>query len=271
MVNDITPAPALQSSFKNIAARHKGDPDFMLSLARGIQVLLAFSERRAPLTVADIARKTSLDRAVVRRCIHTLQALGMVHCTDGRYVLQADVLRLGHAYFSSARFITAAQPLLDALSDAIHTNCALAALNGSDVVYLVRSQSRRLTQHSLGMGSRLPAHCTSLGRVLLAQLPPDQLAQYLASATLPPLTVHTVTDAAELVALLDITREQGYAVVDREVEMDLVGIAIPVRIASAGQLLSLSVTVSPRYTSASEMKARYLHAMQQTARELESL
>lgn len=121
------------------------------------------------------------------------------------------------------------------------------------------------------MDSRWPAHSTSLGRVLLAQLPPDQLAQYLESPTLPPLTVHTVTGAAEFSAILGVTRQQGCAVEDREVEMDLVGIAIPVRIASAGQLLSLSVTVRPRHTSASEMKARYLHAMQQTAQPLEAL
>jgi IclR family pca regulon transcriptional regulator len=271
MSSDNPSALPVQHDLQRIAGRYKGDPDFMLSLARGLQVLLAFSERKTPLSVSEIALKTALDRAVVRRCIYTLQALGMVHRNGNRYVLQTNVLSLGHAYFSSAQLITAAQPLLDALSDAIHTNCALAVLSGSDVVYLVRSQSRRLTQHSLGMGSRLPAHCTSLGRVLLAHLPTEELALYLDSLDLPPLTPFTVTDKRQLADLLEAAGREGYAVVDREVELDLVGIAIPVRLPGASPLLSLSVTVSPRYTAAAEMKTRYLRAMQDTARQLETL
>lgn len=271
MPSDILPDITHLRDFQQIAETHKGDPDFMLSLVRGMQVLLAFSERKTPLSISEIAIKTALDRAVVRRCVYTLETLGMVQRDGKRYVLEANVLSLGHAYFSSADLITRAQPLLDALGDAIHTNCALAILSGSDVVYLVRSQSRRLTQRSLGMGSRLPAHCTSLGRVLLAHLPPRELESYLEAALLPPLTSYTVTDEAELSDILAATRRQGYAVVDQEVELDLVGIAMPVRIPGFSQLMALSVTVSPRFTPASDMKARYLADMQATARQLEAL
>ena len=265
--SDISTIRALEQ----VTRERRGDPDFMLSLARGLHVLLAFSEHKKPASVADMARRTALDRAVVRRCIYTLECLGMVQRNGNAYELGTNVLSLGHAYFSSLDLVQHAQPLLDALSDTIHTNCALAMLNGSDVVYLVRSQSRRLMQRSLGMGSRLPAHCTSLGRILLAHLPPSELEDYFAHTQRPQATPHTVTDEATLRLVLEQTRADGFVVVNQEVEMNLVGIAIPVRIKSFPRQLSLSVTVSPRYTAAHEMKPRYLAAMQNAADQLSAL
>lgn len=258
-------------ALRQVEQEHRGDPDFMLSLARGLHVLLTFSDRRTPMSVSEVALKTSLDRAVVRRCIYTLEALGMVQRDGRRYTLEANVLSFGHAYFSSADVIQRAQPLLDALGDALHTNCALAMLDDSDVVYLVRSQSRRLTQRSLGMGSRLPAHCTSLGRVLLAHLPLQELEEYLRHDPLRQLTPYTVTSIHQLRDILSDIRRDGYAVVDQEVEMDLVGIAVPVQMKEFKRQLSLSVTVSPRYTPAKELKPRYLEHMQATARMLAAL
>ncbi|MDW5444906.1 IclR family transcriptional regulator C-terminal domain-containing protein [Polaromonas sp. SM01] len=253
---------------QHIAAAHKGDPDFMLSLARGMQVLLAFSERKTPASLSEIALKTSLDRAVVRRCVYTLGKLGLVGGVGKKYALNAEVLSLGHAYFSSADLITRAQPVLDQLSEKIHTNCSLAILNQGDVVYLVRSQSRRLMQRSLGMGSRLPAHCTSLGRVLLAHMPAKEFSIYLAATQFQPLTSFTVTDKRALRTILKNIRKDGFAIVNQEIEMDLVAIAIPVRMAGYNELMALSVTVNPRYTAAEDMKARYLEAMQQAATQL---
>ncbi len=249
----------------------KGDPDFMLSLARGMQVLLAFSERHAPLSVSDIAAKTALDRAVVRRCIFTLEQLGMVRGENRRYVLDADVLSLGHAFFSSSDLVHRAQPLMDALSDTVHTNAALAILNNHDVVYLVRSQSRRLTQRSLGMGSRLPAYCTSLGRVLLAGLSAADLDAYFRSTKRRPLTSYTVTDEKKLREILKAVRKEGFAAVNQEVELDLVGIAIPLSVPGFHQPLALSVTVNPRFTTVREMRDRYLAHMRDTAKRLEAL
>lgn len=256
---------------EQVAQQHKGDPDFMLSLARGMQVLLAFSEKKIPSSAADIARRTGLDRAVVRRCIYTLECLNLVRRDGGKFVLDANVLNLGHAYFSSIDLVQRAQPLLDELGDAVHTNCALAMLNWSDVVYLVRSQSRRLTQNSLGLGSRLPAHCTSLGRVLLAHLGQAELDAYLAQAPRPQITAHTVTDESALRGILAKVLEDGFVVVNQEVELDLVGIAVPVRIKGFASQLALSVTVSPRHTAPNEMKSRYLDRMQGIAERLGSL
>lgn len=259
------------NNMEQVARQHRGDPDFMHSLARGLQVLLAFSERKNPSSGAEIARRTGLDRAVVRRCIHTLECLDLVRRDGGKFLLDTNVLNLGHAYFSSLDLVQRTQPLLDELGEAVHTNCALAMLNWSDVVYLVRSQSRRLIQRSLGMGSRLPAHCTSLGRVLLAHLGETELDEYFAQAPRPQITQHTVTDEAALRGILAQVREDGFAVVNQELELDLVGIAVPVRIKGFAAQLALSVTVSPRYTEAHEMKARYLDRMQEVAVRLAAL
>ncbi len=259
------------NNMEQVAQKHRGDPDFMLSLARGLQVLLAFSERKSPSSGAEIARRTGLDRAVVRRCIHTLECVDLVRRDGTKYVLDASVLNLGHAYFSSIDLVQRAQPLLDELGDAVHTNCALAMLNWSDVVYLVRSQSRRLMQRSLGMGSRLPAHCTSLGRVLLAHLGATELDEYFVQVPRPRITPHTVTEEAALRDILTQVRKDGFAVVNQEVELDLVGIAVPVKMQGFAAQLALSVTVSPRYTAPHEMKPRYLDRMQEVAARLGGL
>lgn len=257
--------------FEEVAQQHRGNPDFMLSLARGLQVLLAFSERQNPSSISEIARRTALDRAVVRRCIYTLECMDLVRRDGTKYLLDVNVLNLGHAYFSSIELVQRAQPLLDTLGEAVHTNCALAMLHRSDVVYLVRSQSRRLTQRSLGMGSRLPAHCTSLGRVLLAHLNQAAMNEYFAQTSRPQFTAHTITDESTLRGALKIVRDAGYAVVNQEVELDLVGIAVPVRMRGFAAQLALSVTISPRYTPANEMKTRYLERMRETVAYLESL
>ncbi len=262
---------AALNNMEHVAQQHRGDPDFMLSLARGLQVLLAFSERKSPSSGAEIARRTGLDRAVVRRCIHTLECLDLVRREGGKFRLDANVLNLGHAYFSSIDLVQRAQPLLDELGDAVHTNCALAMLNWSDVVYLVRSQSRRLMQRSLGMGSRLPAHCTSLGRVLLAHLGATELDEYFAQAPRPRITQHTVTDEDTLRGILAKVREDGFAVVNQEVELDLVGIAVPGRIKGFAAQLALGVSGMPRYTAPHEMQSRYLDHMQEVAARLKAL
>src|SRR5437868_3958025 len=139
-----------------------GDPNFMLSLARGLTVLEAFSERKRPLTISQVAQRTGLSRASVRRCLYTLEQLGYVSQQGGQFALRPRVLHLGHAYFSSTSLVSLAQPILDTLSANLRETSALAILDDTDILYLVRSEVQRVLTHSLGMGSRLPAYCTSI-------------------------------------------------------------------------------------------------------------
>src|SRR5258708_6252641 len=147
-----------------------GDPDFMTSPARGLHVIRAFAGVDRRLTIADVSRATGLTRAVVRRCLYTLKELGYA-ATDGRmYFLQPRILNRGYAYLSTAPVPIAAQPVLEEMSEALGEASSVAVLDGGAVVYVGRAATKRIMSVTLGAGSRLPAYCTALGRVLLAHL-----------------------------------------------------------------------------------------------------
>ena len=154
---------------------HAGDPNFMASLARGLQVIRAFSEFRRNLTISQVSQATGIPRAAARRCLYTLKALGYVDEVDRRFTLRPQVLTLGHAYLSSTPLAVVAQPYLDDVSRRVQESCSAAILDGDDIVYICRSAEKRILSISLLVGTRLPAYCTALGQVLLAHLPAEQL------------------------------------------------------------------------------------------------
>ncbi|AOY95209.1 IclR family transcriptional regulator [Cupriavidus sp. USMAA2-4] len=242
-----------------------GDPNFMLSLARGLTVLEAFSERKRPLTISQVAQRTQLSRASVRRCLYTLEQLGYVSQQDGQFALRPRVLHLGHAYFSSTSLVSLAQPILDGLSTAIRETCALAILDDTDILYLVRSEVQRVLTFSLGMGSRLPAYCTSIGRLLLAHQPPAALEAFFARAELRPRTMQTKVARADLEASFVHAREQDFVLIDEELEPGLRAIAVPVRSVSGTVLAGISVSVRAEQVTEAEMVGRLLPPMREAA------
>ncbi|NKF23759.1 IclR family transcriptional regulator domain-containing protein [Solimonas marina] len=205
-----------------------GDPNFMTSLARGLAVLQAFDLRQRSLTVSQVSQATGIPRAAARRCLYTLLQLGYVAEQHGHFSLRPKVLTLGFAHLSSRPLAAAAQPLLDRCRDRLHESCSLALLDGGEVYYQARAETTRIMSIALYVGTRLPAYCTSMGRVLLAALPEDELDKYLARTTLHPRTVKTVTSVAKLREILVGVRRQGYALVDQELEVGLRSIAVPV-------------------------------------------
>ncbi len=244
------------------------DPDFMTSLARGLFVLAAFSDRKRPMRIAELARITELDRAVVRRCLHTLVQIGMVEKFDKTYRLTSGVLNLGHAYFSSSHIVEKSHVYLEKLSASVFTNCSLAIMEAREVVYLSRVQSRKLIEKPIGLGSRLPAHCTSVGRVLLSNLPDAELRLYFDSVRLEPYTEFTVTDKDQLFHMLQQIRIDGYATVDQEYELGLTAIAIPVRVRGIQTPMALSITANAKYVPAEQLVELYLEKMQGAAKQL---
>lgn len=187
-----------------------GDPNFMTSLARGLAVIHAFQERKRHLTIAQISHRTEIPRAAVRRCLHTLIKLGYA-TTDGRtYSLLPKVLTLGHAYLSSTPLAVTAQPILDRLSDELHEACSMATLEGDEVLYVARSATpQRLISVDLSVGSRLPAYCTSMGRILLAALDDAALTDYLEHANLQIKTSRTLHTPEAIRASVDEIRQKG--------------------------------------------------------------
>jgi len=204
------------------------DPDFMQSLARGLQVLEAFAELGPGQTIASLARHTGLARGVVARCLHTLAATGYVEQAGRQFGVRGKVLRLAEGFLADGSLPALAQPLLEQLRDELGESCSLGVLDGAQVLYVARASRSRIMAVGLHVGSRLPAWCTSMGRVLLAALPAAQRAA-LIPATLPAHTAHTITDPARLAAVLDEVAHSGMALVDQELEVGLRSVAVPVR------------------------------------------
>ncbi|AOE64367.1 IclR family transcriptional regulator [Pseudomonas corrugata] len=260
--------PIVASPAKRIQAL-TGDPDFMTSLARGLAVVQAFQERKRHLTIAQISHRTEIPRAAVRRCLHTLIKLGYA-TTDGRtYSLLPKVLTLGHAYLSSTPLAVSAQPYLDRMSEQLHEACNMATLEGDDILYIARSATtQRLISVDLSVGGRLPAYCTSMGRILLAALDDASLRDYLDHADLQAKTSRTLHTPEALLECLQQVRLQGWCIVDQELEQGLRAIAVPVYDASGQVVAALNVSTHAGRVSRSELEQRFLPSLLGASRDL---
>ncbi|MYM37894.1 IclR family transcriptional regulator domain-containing protein [Duganella qianjiadongensis] len=246
-------------------------PDFMTSLARGLAVLRAFSDQRRSLTIAQISHRTGISRAAVRRCLHTLCALGYAEADGTLFTLQSKVLTLGYSYLSSTPLTVSTAPYLNSLSRKLNESCSLAVLQDDEILYVARSATARIMSVSLNTGSRLPAYCTSMGRVLLAQLDEAALDAYLARVKLQAFTEKTVVSASRLRAILAEVRHSGYALNDEELETGLRSLAVPVRGAAGNVLAALNVGVQASRVSAAYMLEVFLPMLQEGAQELSVL
>ncbi|WP_407311986.1 pca regulon transcriptional regulator PcaR [Pseudomonas sp. nanlin1] len=260
--------PIVASAAKRIQA-FTGDPDFMTSLARGLAVVQAFQERKRHLTIAQISHRTEIPRAAVRRCLHTLIKLGYA-TTDGRtYSLLPKVLTLGHAYLSSTPLAVSAQPYLDRMSEQLHEACNMATLEGDDILYIARSATtQRLISVDLSVGGRLPAYCTSMGRILLAALDDVTLSDYLAHVELQPKTSKTLATRQALADCLQLVRSQGWCIVDQELEQGLRSIAVPVYDASGQVVAAINVSTHAGRVARTELEQRFLPIMLAASRDL---
>lgn len=247
---------------------HTGDPNFMASLARGLHVIRAFSEYRRHLTISQISQSTGLSRAAVRRCLYTLTTLGYAAEDNKRFSLRPQVLTLGHAYLSSTPLAVLAQPYLDEVSRALHESCSAAILDGDDIVYICRSAETRIMSISLLVGARLPAYCTSMGQVLLAHLPGDDLEVYLKQVHLVARTDRTTTSVAKLRKALVQVRDAGFALLDQELEVGLRSIAVPVRDALGQVVAAINVGTHASRASPADMRAGFLPRLRECANAL---
>lgn len=247
-----------------------GDPNFMTSLARGLAVIRAFSQQRRRLSIAQLSLRTGIPRAAVRRCLYTLEKLGYVASEDDRtFALRPQILALGHAYLSSVPLGTAAQPVLDGVSAEVHESCSIAIMDGDDILYVARSSSStRIMSIDLGVGSRLPAHCTSMGRALLASYEADELAGYLRRVKLTPYTNRTIVSKEKLAETLAVVREKGYAIVDQELEIGLRSIAVPVADYRSRVAAAINISVQAPRVSIAEMEKVFLPPLRKAAQEL---
>ncbi|MFT3812907.1 MAG: IclR family transcriptional regulator C-terminal domain-containing protein [Acidovorax sp.] len=249
--------------------------DHIAGLSKGLAVLESFDTERQRLNATLAAQRAGITRAAARRHLLTLAHLGYLE-SDGRYFwLSPKVLRLSGSYLASARLPRLVLPALHRLSLQTGLSFSAAVLDGSEVVIVARSASPQGQQdgpqrlaHGLHLGSRLPAHATSTGRVLLAALDDAALAGWLAARVLPRLTAHTVTQPATLLALLHQVRAQDFCLAVEEHELGVQAIAVPLRDATGRTVAALNVVTTPRRMAARVMEDQLAPLLQEAAREL---
>src|SRR5580692_5756066 len=248
---------------------YSGDPNFMTSLARGLAVIQAFSQRQRELTVSQISAKTGFSRAAVRRCLYTLAKLGFAASDDSRHFhLRPRVLALGHSYISSMPLAAMAQPILENVSHILHESCSIATLDRTDIVYIARANVTRIMSIDLVVGSRLPAFCTSMGRVLMADLPLEKLDEFLARVEFKRHTERTVANADKLRQILRLVQRNGYSIVDQELESGLRSMAVPIRGPAGRVVAALNVGAHAQRVSIQDLQVRFLPHLKAAAQEL---
>jgi IclR family pca regulon transcriptional regulator len=248
-----------------------GDPNFMASLARGLTVIRAFSDQHRHLTIAQISRFTGIPRAAVRRCLYTLEKLGYVGSEGAGYTLRPTIAALGHAYLGPTPLAALAQPYVDRVSGLVHESCSVARLEADDVIYVARAAVSHIVSINLQPGSRLPAYCTSMGRVLLADLPEERRNAYLASLRPRTYTDKTVTDPKRLRDVLTAVQRAGYAIVDEELEVGLRSIAVPVRGATGRVVAAMNVGAQVARATVRDLETRVLPPLLAAAQDLGAL
>ena len=245
--------------------------DLMGGLAKGLSVIETFSPDHPRQSISEVAAASGLDRATARRCLLTLAHLGYADY-DGKYfTLTPRVLRLGTACLATMPLPQLVQPLLDQLSETIGESSSVSILDGDEIVYVARAAQRKVMSIALMPGSRLPAYCTSMGRVLLAALPEAEARERLGAGPLPRRTPHTLTDPEAVLAEIAGVRANGYAAIDQEVEMGLRSIAVPLMTARRVTVAAVNLGLPARGEPIEAIIERYLPALQEVGRKMREI
>jgi IclR family pca regulon transcriptional regulator len=243
----------------------------MAALEKGLAVIECFDAAHDRLTIADVARATDLSRAAARRCLLTLARIGYAEFDGKFFRLTPRVLRLGYAWLASTALPQLVQPFLERLSEETHESSSASLLDGHEIVYIARSAQRRIMSVGLSVGSRLPAFCSSMGRVLLAELEPQGAQALILAAKPRALTPHTVTDPARLTGLLDEVRVQGWCLVDQELELGLASLAMPLKSHRGAVVGAFNLSVQVQRVPAQAMVEHFLPRMRAMQMQLQPL
>lgn len=243
--------------------------EFIQSLARGLAVIRAFSSDRPQLTLSEVAHETGLSRAAARRFLLTLQVLGYVGSSGRLFHLRPPVLDLGYAYLSSFSVADIAQSHLQTLSAEVNESCSSSVLDDGDIVHIARATTNRIMTIQISVGRRLPAYATAMGRVLLAALPPDELDHYFATYARPHRNAKTETHEPQLRRILDEVREQGWTIIDQELEDGVRSVAAPVHDSTGLVVAAINASAHASRVSVHQLKTKFLPKLLATARAID--
>ncbi len=235
--------------------------DIISSMLKGLSVIEAFRAEHPRLSIAEVSEITGLDRASARRCLLTLHEGGYADYDGKFFTLTPRVLRLGMGALAALPLAQLVQPWLDQLSEQIGQSTSVSILDETEIVYLARAAQRRVMSIGLMPGSRLPAHCTSMGRVLLAALPEAVARSRIEMSDLSPRTPYSLTDPDEIMSRLAQVRVEGFALIDQEVEIGLRSIAVPLFSARGQVVAALNTGVAAVQGGAQDLTELYLPAL----------
>jgi IclR family pca regulon transcriptional regulator len=249
----------------------RGATDFIESLDRGLRLLELFGAESRPMTLSDLAKAADLPRATARRILFTLERAGFVDSDGKLFTLTPRVLVLAASYLASNQVVAVLQPVLDRVSSQAQEISSVAILDGNEVVFIARGSPARVFSGGIDIGYRLPAFCTSVGRVLLGRLTNSELALALDAMDLTPMTPFTVTDKELLLATIMTDREKGYALVDREAEPGFRSISVPVRRYDGAIVAAINMGAHVDRVSTGEMIDRFLPLLRDGAESVKSM
>ena len=257
-INDDLSARDEPAGFPDDTQGDPNDRDYVNSLARGLEVIKVFTRRTPKMTLSEVSRATGMTRATVRRFLLTLVREGYVE-TDGKYFhLRPKILELGFSALSSMDIWDVAQPIMNDLSKRLQESCFAAVLDQDSVIYVARATSNQRVSVGINIGSRVPAHCVSTGRVLLAALPQDLLHKYLEAMTLTRFTPNTITSKVQLRGVIDEVRLQGWSIVDQELEVGLRSLSVPIRDGQGKIVAALNVCCPSMRITPEDLRTRVL-------------
>lgn len=239
--------------------------DHVQSLVRGLAVIRTFSGDTPSQTLSEVARGADLPRATARRLLLTLEDQGYVESRNGRFQLTARILDLSQAFLSSLSLPRVALPHLESLVERVNESSSVAILSDTEIVYVARVPTKRIMTVSIGLGTRFAAYQTSIGRVLLAELDDLQVRDIYERSDRTRVTSHTVKSADDLLDRVAEARDQGWAMVDQELEVGLRSLAAPIRGQSGTTIAAVNVSTHVGRTDMSELKAVFLPALIETA------
>jgi len=241
------------------------DRDYVNSLARGLEVICAFTRATPQMSLSDVARATNMTRATARRLLLTLVREGYASQDGKVFSLRPKILRLGYSALSSMNIWDVAQPLMAQLADKLRESVFAAVLDGHDVVYVARANSDRLVNIGITIGSRAPAHAVSTGRVLLAAQGEPEFHRYLETVNLVKFTTNTVVSKVKLRELIEESRASGWAIVDQELEIGLRSISVPIRNAEGHTVAALNVCCPSSRLTPEQMRTSVLAELMSTS------
>lgn len=251
-----------------MAKRGKEDHEFVQSFVRGLDVIRSFSRARPRMTLSEVAEETRMTRAAARRFLLTLVKENYAQ-TDGKYFeLGPKVLDLGFAYLASMSLWDIAEPVMREVVGKTGESCSMAVLDGAEIVYVARVPSNRVMTIGLNVGSRLPSHCTSMGRVLLAALPEKEIAKRLTQVAMVKVTPQTISSKTKLRSELGRVARQGWSLVDQELEPGLRSLAVPVCNRAGAVVAAINLGCHAGRVSLDTMTGKFLPVLLDASRQI---